>query len=106
MSKDTGVEVDSKIPKTNQLVGNFPNPFNPETTIRYQIAKVSNVQMTIYNILGEKVKTLLRTTQNAGWHEIQWQGSNDLGQQVSSGIFIVEFRAGNFVQKQKLMLIR
>jgi len=103
--KDTGVE-NNPIPRTNQLYGNYPNPFNPETTVRYQIAQSTNVQVTIYNILGEKVKTLINAVQNEGQHEIQWKGRNDQGQGVASGVFIVELKAGEFTQRQKVMLIR
>jgi len=77
--EDTGIESEKQLSLTNQLYGNYPNPFNPETTIRYQIAKTVTVSITVYNILGEKVRTLLNITVSPGQHEIQWHGKNEQG---------------------------
>ncbi len=73
---------------------NYPNPFNPETTISYDISKQGNVSVDIYNLKGQKVKSLLNETQEAGAHKIIWQGDNEDGKQVSSGNYFYKVKSG------------
>lgn len=85
---------------------NFPNPFNPLTQIRYSIPTSQNVTITLYNILGQKIKTLLSQKQTAGEHMVIWDARDDSGQPVSSGIYFYQLRAGDFTETKKMMLMR
>ncbi len=85
---------------------NYPNPFNPETTIRYQIGKRSPVRLEIYNLVGQRVRTLVHTTLEAGSYAAPWDGRNDEGVSVSSGVYMYRLRAGEFMATQKMLLIR
>ncbi len=95
-----------QIPTQYELSQNYPNPFNPSTTIKYALATDSRVSIHIYNMLGEKVRTLVNSQQEAGYYNVQWDGSNDYNQKVSSGIYIYRLEAGSFVQTKKMNLIK
>ncbi|MCK5075362.1 MAG: T9SS type A sorting domain-containing protein, partial [Calditrichia bacterium] len=84
----------------------YPNPFNPETNIAFEIPKVQRVELAVFNILGQKIKVLADQVFNAGQHTIKWRGVDDAGQNVSSGIYILHISAGDFVQNRKMILIR
>lgn len=88
------------------LEGNYPNPFNPSTTIVYNLPEPIHVTLTIYNSLGQKVRTLVRSQQKAGLHSIVWNGTNQNGHQVASGVYIYRLKAGDFVKSDKMFLIR
>ncbi len=89
------------------LAPNYPNPFNPSTTIRYQLAEKVPVTLEVYNIKGQKVKTLLRQQiQEAGFYEVQWNGTNEAGEPQSSGPYIIRFRAGQFQATRKILLLK
>ncbi|MFQ5825324.1 MAG: T9SS type A sorting domain-containing protein, partial [bacterium] len=94
------------IPLQFSLEQNYPNPFNPETTIRYQISKRSRVILEIYNVLGQKVRTLINNEQNPSAYSVQWDGLDDAGHLVSSGVYIYHLNAGEFTASRKLALIR
>ncbi|NIR68329.1 MAG: T9SS type A sorting domain-containing protein [candidate division Zixibacteria bacterium] len=85
---------------------NYPNPFNPTTTIRYQLPERHQVTLMIYNLLGQRVRTLLNQTMAAGTHQVIWKGRNDQGEPVSSGIYVYRFRAGDFQKSQKMILLK
>jgi hypothetical protein len=88
------------------LLQNFPNPFNPETTINYNLASSSDVTLQIYNVVGQVVKTLVAERQNAGRYQVRWNGTDDRGMSVSSGIYFYSIRAGKFEDVRKLMLLK
>ncbi|MGH7457383.1 MAG: T9SS type A sorting domain-containing protein, partial [bacterium] len=89
------------------LPQNFPNPFNPATTIRYGLPKAERVTLKIYNLLGEEVVTLMNDElQAAGYHVAIWDGRNKLGEVVGSGVYIYRFRAGSFTSIQKMALVK
>ena len=89
------------------LFQNFPNPFNPETTIRYNLSDASDVRLQIYNVVGQVVRTLVAERQSAGRYQIQWNGMDDRGVAVSSGIYFYQIAAsGNFQDVRKLMLLK
>jgi hypothetical protein len=88
------------------LLQNFPNPFNPETTIKYNVASGSNVSLRIYNVVGQVVRTLVAEQQNAGRYTVRWNGSDDRGVSVSSGIYFYQISAGDFSDVKKLMLLK
>jgi len=80
---------------------NYPNPFNPSTTIRYGLPKRSHVTLTVLNILGQPVATLSQGEQEAGYHEVRFEGSG-----LSSGVYLYRMRAGSYTETKKLLLLR
>jgi hypothetical protein len=88
------------------LLQNFPNPFNPETTIQYNLAESADVTLHIYNVVGQVVRTLVAERQPAGRYRVQWSGSDDRGVPVSSGIYFYQISAGKFQDVRKLMLLK
>ena len=94
------------IPESFALLQNYPNPFNPSTTIRYGLPVAAPVSVAIYDVLGRRVRTLLDGNQAAGWHRITWNGRDDQGERVSSGIYIYRLQAGEFMSSRKLVLMR
>ncbi len=98
----TGVEEDDlPLPNTVALEQNYPNPFNPSTTIRYGLPNRSSVILTVFNTLGQQVATLVQGEQEAGYHEVKFDGSG-----LSSGVYFYRLRAGSFVQTRKLAIVR
>ncbi len=93
-------------PKGFKLFHNYPNPFNPETTIRYRLASAGMVRVTIFDLLGRKIKTLLKTKQSAGEYSIRWNGRNNRGAQVASGIYLYQLQAGEQTAFKKMILLR
>ena len=89
------------LPRHVSLSQNYPNPFNPSTTIRYGLPHTSTVQLTVYNTLGEEVALLVQGEEEAGYHEVKFEGSG-----LSSGVYFYCLRAGDFVQTSKLLLVR
>lgn len=100
------IESPVAIPKEFALKHNYPNPFNPTTTIKVELPKTSDVRMEIYNVLGQKVKTLVNKTMKAGYHKVVWDGRNDYGTRVSSGMYIYIIKAGDFIAKHKMVLLK
>lgn len=88
------------------LEQNYPNPFNPSTTIRFNLPEREKVDLTIFAITGEKVKTLLSDELKAGVHEVQWDARNDRGHMVASGLYILYMKAADFSSSKKMLLIR
>lgn len=99
-----GNEVDHEL--TYQLMDNYPNPFNPATTIRFQIPKTEHVAIVVYDILGRQMTELTNGLYQAGTHQIYWEGKNQQGQPVASGLYIYRIKAGNFVQSKKMLLLK
>jgi hypothetical protein len=103
----TNVEyITAEVPERFELYNNYPNPFNPETTIRYQLAKHSDVKIEIYNVLGQKIRTLLDVARPAGLYTIQWDAKNDNGAFVASGVYIYRMEATDFVKSEKMLLLK
>ncbi len=97
---------ESELPASYTLLPNYPNPFNPTTTIHYELPQRSDVQVTIYDLLGRKVTTLVNKPQDAGLKSIIWNATNDHGKPVSAGVYLYQIRAGEFVQTKKMVLLR
>ena len=95
----------SSLPLQNALYGNYPNPFNPKTTIKYSLKENMKTSLVIYNALGQKVKTLVDAPQSSGIHTILWNGKNDRGQQVASGMYFLKLSAGKFSQTRRMMML-
>ena len=88
------------------LKQNYPNPFNPETSIEYFLPRASDVEITVFNLSGQRIATLLNKYQNAGFFELKWDGRNEKGEPVVSGIYVYQFEAGEFAAAKKMMLLR
>ena len=85
---------------------NFPNPFNPETTIRYRLAMRTAVTLEICDILGQQVRTLVNAPQTTGEYSVAWNGTNDSGKPLASGVYLCRLRANEFTAVRKLLLVR
>ena len=94
------------LPADYNLFQNYPNPFNPATTISYSLPKVSHVTLKIYDLLGREVKTLVSSEQNGGLHRVQWNGDNNYGSKVASGIYLYRIEAGDFIVAKKMILLK
>jgi len=94
------------IPAAFALEQNYPNPFNPSTTIKYQIPADASVTLDVYNLQGQKVRTLLSKEQKAGYYSVVWDGRNEAGQTVSSGLYLYRVQAGSFVATHKMMMLK
>lgn len=94
------------IPVTFELNQNYPNPFNNNTTIRYSVPKTSQVQLVIYNILGQKVKTLVDGLQPKGYKTVTWDGTNQSGEKVASGIYFYTLQTDSFSHTKKMVLLK
>ncbi len=96
----------NSLPDTYQLSQNYPNPFNPTTRISYGLPKKSFVTITIYNILGREIKTLVNESVAAGHHNIIWDGKSENGREVSSGIYFYRLNADSFTANKKMLLLK
>lgn len=94
------------VPSTFALKQNYPNPFNPTTTIVYDVANDETVELSVYNMLGQKVKTLANGFQLAGQYRVFWDGTNLNGQSVASGVYFYRIKSPSFVKTKKMLLIR
>jgi hypothetical protein len=97
------IKDDNNAPFTYSLSQNYPNPFNPSTIIKYSVAEAGQVELRIYNILGQEVMTLVNEIKNAGSYEVKF---NAAGMNLSSGVYLYRIKAGSYVQTKKLMLIK
>lgn len=103
---DVDMAQDEILPRIFQLFHNYPNPFNPKTVIRYDLPRTADVKITIYNSLGREVKTLVDEEQSAGAHTVIWDGLNDDGARVVSGVYFFRLRAGDYVKTRKMVVVR
>ncbi len=94
------------IPKAYQLFQNYPNPFNPETQIRYDLPVSGHVKLSIYNILGQRVKVLVDEIQDAGHKSVIWDGKDNGDKEVASGIYFYKIRAENYQKTKKMVLLK
>lgn len=97
---------DNLNPMVTTLKGNYPNPFNPSTTIAFSLKEASPVQIQIFNIHGQVVRTLVNNQMNAGHHSVEWNGRDNSGRGVASGIYFYRMRAGNYNDTRKMMLVK
>lgn len=97
---------ESKAPASFSLRQNYPNPFNSETIIEYSLPKESQVKIAIYNILGQRVKTLVDQRQAGGYKKVIWDGKNEKGNVVSSGIYFYRMETEKFVQSKKMLILK
>jgi len=97
---------EEKISENFILEQNYPNPFNPTTTIRYNIPKNAHVNINVHNMLGQKVKTLVNSEQKVGYRSVIWNGKNDAGEFMPSGIYIYKMITNNQVKSHKMILMK
>ena len=100
------IQNEASMPDSYSLLQNYPNPFNSTTTLRYDLAGQSNVNIIIYDMLGREVKTLINQTQDAGFKSIQWDGTNDYGKQVSAGVYLYRIQTGEYMQTKKMVFLK
>ena len=96
----------ARVPAQFSLLQNYPNPFNPETTILYQLNKGTMVTLKIYNTVGQLIKTLVEKTQAGGIHSINWDGRDEFGMDVASGVYLYQLKSENASEKRKMLLVR
>jgi len=94
------------IPITYVLHQNYPNPFNPITTLSYDLPEDALVNITIYDMMGRQIRTLINNQQTAGYRSVQWNGTNDNGSPVSAGLYLYTIQAGDFRQTKKMVLLK
>lgn len=103
---DVAQENDFSGPTSYQLFQNYPNPFNPRTTIKYQVPQTSRVSLVIYNLLGQRVRTLVKATQQSGTYQVDWDGRDEWGNSVASGIYFFRLAAGPYARIRKMTLLK
>lgn len=99
-------KIASHLPKRFALHPNYPNPFNPSTTINYDLPKATHVILRIFNVMGRQVKTLIDEEKDAGYHHIIWDGTNQEERPVASGIYFYRLETASFTKVRKLILLR
>ena len=94
-------------PEAFALANNYPNPFNPATTIKYALPQAADVELTVYNVIGQPVRTLVAEHQNAGRYVVEWDATNDSGHSLSSGMYFYRLQAGGeFLETKKMLLLK
>jgi hypothetical protein len=106
VSTDVAVEEETEVPASFSLSQNHPNPFNSKTAIEYSLPQEGQVKITIYNILGQRVKTLLDQRQARGHKRVFWDGKNEKAKTVSSGIYFYRMETEEFVQTKKMLYLK
>ena len=94
------------LPTEFALNQNYPNPFNPSTQIQYALPEETRVVISIYDLMGRKVRTLINDVQDAGYRSVMWNATNDMGRLVSAGVYIYSIQAGDFIQNRKMVLMK
>ena len=102
----TSVGYDVKTPATWSLEQNYPNPFNPETEIRYSTLKAGEISLSVYNILGQRIASLVSTAMEPGTHTARWNGRDDAGRVMPSGVYIYKLEGPGFVQARRMVLMK
>ena len=100
------IPAEQELPYQYAMYQNYPNPFNPITTIQYDLPEQSHVYILIYDILGREIRKLVTTTQDAGNKSIIWDGIDEFGRSVGTGIYLYQIQAGDFIQTRKMLLFR
>ena len=106
---ESDVSVDEpadNFPREFVLYSNYPNPFNPTTTLRYDLPEDSHVSIMIFDLMGREIRTLINKQQSAGIKSIMWDGTNDLGQPLSAGMYLYRISAGDFHSVKKMVLLK
>ena len=99
-------EILENIPSKFSLSQNYPNPFNPVTKLDYNLPLRSKVNISIYNVLGQEIKTLVNGVKEYGYHSVTWDGRNDLGKDMSSGVYFARITSKGFTKTRKMLLVK
>jgi hypothetical protein len=99
-------EATSEVQPVAAVLGNYPNPFNPETQLRFRLAESGDAEIIIYNVRGQQVKKLEASGLSGGEHSLTWYGKDESGQRVSSGIYFYKFRTGDYTTTKKMVLMK
>ena len=99
-------ELLAAIPEKFTLYQNYPNPFNPTTTLRFGLPQPSNIEFKIINIMGQEVATIFTGWQDMGFYDYRWSGLNDLGHQVSNGVYFAVLTNGRDIKVRKMILVK
>ncbi len=94
------------VPSDFHLFQNYPNPFNPSTVINYSVPQTAEVKLRIYNLLGQRIRTLFDGLKQAGVYTTQWDGRDDTGQQVAAGIYFLRLESEHLTLSRKMLLVR
>jgi hypothetical protein len=105
-SEDAGVDNENNPEFVTELNGNYPNPFNPTTNISFSLAKDAKVKLTVYNIKGQRVKTLVNEEMKAGKHSIQWNGKDNSNRQTATGVYFYRMETDNFKKVNKMLMMK
>jgi flagellar hook assembly protein FlgD len=106
MSQSTKQLVIQNIPREFTLYQNYPNPFNPITTIEYDLPENTHVNLAVYDMLGRKVKTLTDSYQELGYKSVQWDGTDENGISLGSGMYLYRLSTENFTAMKKIVLLK
>jgi len=106
IATDINDDLPQELPNRYSISQNYPNPFNLSTTIRYTIPTRSQVTISIYNVMGQKVNTIVDETKSAGSHTAYWDGTDKAGKVVSTGVYFYRILAGDFVESKRMMLLK
>jgi hypothetical protein len=104
--EETVLKILSEIPEEFSLSQNYPNPFNPLTKIDFSLPKTGRVVITIYNLLGQEVTTLINERLDYGYHTVTWQGTDRMGRPVGSGVYFSELKAAGNRKTRKMLLLK
>jgi len=100
------LEVAENIPQTYEVHPNFPNPFNPVTSIKYQLPQAAQVLAVVYNLAGQEVRTLQNGYQTPGYYQLKWDGKNNKGHPVASGEYIFNLKANDYQKTMKMLFLK
>jgi hypothetical protein len=104
--EETVLKILSEIPEEFSLSQNYPNPFNPLTKMDFSLPKTGRVVITIYNLLGQEVTTLINERLSYGYHTVTWQGTDRMGRPVGSGVYFSELKAAGNRKTRKMLLLK
>ncbi|NUM79041.1 T9SS type A sorting domain-containing protein, partial [candidate division KSB1 bacterium] len=99
-------KANAETPSVFHLAQNYPNPFNPATMIQYELPQAAQVQLAIYNLLGEKVRTLVDANEPAGIKQVTWDGRDEYGRRMSTGVYVYRLEAGDINITKRLLLMK
>jgi hypothetical protein len=99
-------EEEGNIPYRFSLSQNYPNPFNSNTIIAYELPNDCEVEVTIYNVLGQKVNTIFKGHQRAGYNQVEWNATNNQGTKIASGLYFYRIQAGRFTDNKRMILLK
>ena len=99
-------EILENIPSTFSLSQNYPNPFNPLTKLDYNLPLRSKVNISIYNVLGQEIKILVNGVKEYGYHTITWNGKDNLGREMASGVYFARITSQSFIKTREMLLVK